>query len=69
MSYNSVEKDFLYSPEDVSKTITMWETIDYDVETKFNAGFSVLFKDAGHILGSSIIEIKYEGKKLLLPVT
>ncbi|MEK7652684.1 MAG: MBL fold metallo-hydrolase [Patescibacteria group bacterium] len=64
MSYNSVEKDFLYSPEDVSKTITMWETIDYDVETKFNAGFSVLFKDAGHILGSSIIEIKYEGKKI-----
>ncbi|TSD02884.1 MAG: metallo-beta-lactamase family protein [Parcubacteria group bacterium Athens0714_16] len=64
MSYNSNEKDFLYSSKDVDKTISMWETIDYGVETKFNEGFSVLLKDAGHILGSSIVEIKCDGKSV-----
>lgn len=65
MSYNSNEKDFLYSQKDVDKTISIWETIDYGVEKKFDDGFSVLFKDAGHILGSSMVEIKYEDEKIV----
>jgi metallo-beta-lactamase family protein len=54
----------LYSIDDVKKTFSLWKNIPYHEETNFKEGFSVYLKDAGHILGSSIFEFKYEGKKI-----
>ena len=54
----------LYEIEDMKKSFTLWQTIPYHEERDFH-GFSVYFKDAGHILGSSIIEFECENKKIV----
>jgi len=54
----------LYGPEDVKKAISIWKTIPYHVETPIE-NFSVYLKDAGHILGSSMIQFSFENKKIV----
>ena len=46
----------IYQEEDVSKTMNLWKAKNYRESFKIG-GVSVLFKDAGHILGSAMIEI------------
>jgi metallo-beta-lactamase family protein len=45
----------LYEKRDVEATMSLWETLDYHAELKLNDDFTVLLKDAGHILGSAMI--------------
>lgn len=53
-----------YGQEDIARAFKSWEGIDYHVP--FRVGeFSVVFKDAGHILGSSTIEVLYKNKKIV----
>ncbi len=54
----------LYGIEDVKNAFGLWQTIPYHTETVFK-DFSVYLKDAGHILGSSMIEFRYENKKIV----
>lgn len=54
----------LYGEADMKKALTLWKTIPYHTETAIE-GFSVYLKDAGHILGSSMIEFRHEGKKIV----
>ncbi len=54
----------LFKEEDLKKAMEMWDTIEYDEELKLSPSFKCRFKDAGHILGSAIIEVwAKEGKK------
>lgn len=53
----------LYSVEDAENSLRYFEPVLYDQKVEINGGISVRFKDAGHILGSSIIEIWIEEKK------
>ena len=46
----------LYYAEDVEKVFPLWKTIDYHKNFEIAPGISVYLKDAGHILGSSMIE-------------
>lgn len=47
----------LYTDEDIEKLLTQVEEVDYD--TSFTVGeFEIVFRDAGHILGSASIEVK-----------
>lgn len=46
----------LYFPEDVPPVFTLWKTIKYHENFEIAPGISVFLKDAGHILGSSMIE-------------
>ena len=55
----------MYSSEDVAKTLSLWKTIPYRENTALQEGISAYLKDAGHILGSSIIEFSYKGKKIV----
>lgn len=55
----------LYEERDMKKAFTLWKTIPYHTETPFPEGFSIYLRDAGHILGSSIIQFTYEGKKIV----
>ncbi len=59
----------LYEEKDMKKSFTQWKTIPYNTSTPFPLGngkeFYIYLKDAGHILGSSIIEISYEGRKIV----
>lgn len=50
----------LYLPEDVEKTMNQWESIPYHKEIEISDEFSLLFKDAGHILGSGIVYLKHK---------
>ena len=55
----------LFERTDVEKALTLWRTLPYHEPTSILDIFSVNFKDAGHILGSAIIEITYveEGRE------
>lgn len=48
--------EMMYGAEDVSKAFSIWETIDYREKEKIGE-FEILFKDAGHILGSAFVEV------------
>ncbi len=55
----------LYEEQDMKKAFSLWQTISYHEERAFPEGFSVYPKDAGHILGSSIFQFTFEGKKIV----
>lgn len=54
----------LYSSEDIEKAFHSWKTVSYGEKIALN-GAEISFHDAGHILGSSLIKINAEGKKIL----
>ncbi len=55
----------LYGMVDFSTAQTLWKVIPYHSQTVVNEEFSVYLKDAGHILGSSMYEFSYDGKKVV----
>src|SRR3989344_5157109 len=55
----------LYEKEDMEKSLSLWNTLPYHTSQELKGGFTVYFKDVGHILGSAIIEITYNGKKIV----
>jgi metallo-beta-lactamase family protein len=48
----------LYSMADVEQTVSQFHAVAYDAELKVLEGVTATFRDAGHILGSAIIELK-----------
>lgn len=54
----------LYEKKDVEKSLSLWNTLSYHKTYEMKGGFNIYFKDAGHILGSAIIEIIYNGRKI-----
>ncbi len=55
----------LYELADFNKAMALWRTIPYHTKTKVNDEFEVYLKDAGHILGSSMFEFTFKGKKIV----
>ena len=55
----------LYTKDDVSAAIAQLRTLPYDTRTSILDGIEIAFRDAGHILGSSIVELWADGKKLV----
>lgn len=53
----------LYGIEDVEAVFPLWKTIAYHEEAKITDDISVFPKDAGHILGSAMFEMRIKGKK------
>ncbi len=47
----------VYTEADVDATLPLFVRVDYDTPTPVAPGITVTFRDAGHILGSAIIEI------------
>lgn len=48
----------LYSMADVEQTVTQFKPVAYDTAVDLLDGITATFRDAGHILGSAIIELK-----------
>ncbi len=66
LSHDKADKlDEIYTKENEEKAMRMWETIDYHQPLGFDGGFSFLYKDAGHILGSGMLEVSYNNKKIV----
>jgi len=61
----------LYDRKDLDKMLELFKTVKYDQIVKLSPDVDVRFNDAGHILGSSIIEIwiKQGNKKLKIVAT
>jgi len=55
----------IYTPANIEKALDLWETLEYGQKLNVDHGFQFSFKDAGHILGSGMLEIIYNGKKIV----
>lgn len=62
----SVTKEIMaiYSEENIKKMMAMWETVPYHQPFKIK-DLDVNFKVSGHVLGSALIEMMYNGKKIV----
>ncbi len=59
----------LYEAQDVEKTLPLFSAVPYENPIEIAPGLKIIFHDAGHILGSALVEIEYgdnEKKKRLL---
>jgi len=65
----SKNKDFdlgkVFSEENINKAFLQWVAFEYHEKIKITDNLEVSFKDAGHILGSAMIEFIYNNKKIL----
>ena len=57
--------DKIYSEDNIKKVFELWETLEYHQVLNVDHGFQFSYKDAGHILGSGMLEIIYNGKKIV----
>src|ERR1035437_6616765 len=55
----------IYSSENIKKALDVWETLEYGQKLNVDHGFQFSFKNAGHILGSGMLEIIYNNKKIV----
>ena len=55
----------LYTSEDVESAMRLVKPLPYDQRSHVLPGIDITFRDAGHILGSSIVELFADGKKLV----
>lgn len=58
-------KEPFYNRSDVEKTLGLFQGIDYGEKIKLNNEISFCFRDAGHVLGSAIIEVWAENQKIV----
>jgi len=49
----------LYTIEDAEATLPLFETVDYNETVSVSDGIEATFHDAGHVLGSSMIKIRF----------
>ncbi len=54
----------LFNAEDLDGVLSLARGVDYEEEIELGDGLVARLLDAGHILGSSIVEISFEGKKI-----
>ncbi|MCX6714111.1 MAG: MBL fold metallo-hydrolase [Candidatus Vogelbacteria bacterium] len=59
------EKDPFFEEKDVRQTFALWETAGYHEPLKIG-DLTVILRDAGHILGSTMFEFNLNGKKLVM---
>ena len=55
----------LFTREDVHAVLEQVQPLDYGTRTAILPGVEIAFRDAGHILGSSIVELWADGRKLV----
>lgn len=55
----------LYTREDVDAAMRLVKPLPYDQRSHVLPGIEITFRDAGHILGSSIVELFADGKTLV----
>lgn len=55
----------IYREANIKRALDLWETLEYGQKLNVDHGFQFSFKDAGHILGSGMLEIIYHNKKIV----
>lgn len=54
----------IYSKENLKKAMELWKTLDYHQDLTEGA-FVFRYRDAGHVLGSGMLEVIYNNKKIV----
>jgi metallo-beta-lactamase family protein len=54
----------IYSDEIIAKAMSLWHVIDYHQDLTID-NFVFRYRDAGHVLGSGMLEIIYNNKKII----
>jgi metallo-beta-lactamase family protein len=57
--------DKIYSPDNLKKALSLWQGFEYYENIQITPNLKVSFKNAGHILGSAMIEFIFNKKKIL----
>lgn len=57
--------DKIYTAENIKLAMTLWRGFSYHQNIKITDNLQVVFLNAGHILGSAMVEFLYNGKKIL----
>ena len=57
--------ELLYNKEDIAKARGLWRAVPYHEPISLAEGVTVRLKDSGHILGSAMIELDRDGKKII----
>lgn len=55
----------IYNEKAVHEIMALWKTLPYHQTLNLSGGFKMTFHDAGHILGSSMLSVVYNEKKIL----
>lgn len=55
----------LYERADIENALSLWRGVSYHEDIGLADGFSFYLKDAGHILGSAMVELRRGGKKIV----
>ncbi len=55
----------LYEEKDVRAALALWKDVPYGATAALKNGVSFMLRDAGHILGSSIVEFSYREKRIV----
>ncbi len=63
-SGKAYDLDKIYSEKVVHHIFSLWDTVPYHQNHDLGKGFNIFLKDAGHVLGSCMYEITYNGKKI-----
>jgi metallo-beta-lactamase family protein len=57
--------DKIYSAENIKTTLSLWRGFKYHEKINITPDVEVCFLDAGHILGSAMVQFLYNGKKIV----
>jgi len=55
----------LYEDKHIDAALGMWETVGYQEPVELPDGVTLMFTDAGHILGSGLVSLERAGKKIV----
>lgn len=58
-------RDPIYDAGDIQAALALWDTRNYHEPIAINNDITAQFRDAGHILGSALVEIERNGKRIL----
>lgn len=55
----------LYGEEDVAGALALWRGVPYGEVTELPEGYALRLRNAGHILGSALVELTREGRRFV----
>lgn len=55
----------IYTEENIHKALSLWNGVGYHEPMQITENLSVQLRNAGHILGSAMVEFTYSGKKIV----
>jgi metallo-beta-lactamase family protein len=59
------ERPALYQQQDIDLALSLWKTFDYQQTIQLEDGVTARFTNAGHILGSAMVQLERDGKKIV----